>query len=77
MMLFLQQRGHQMQANRLVAATNGETHFEGSKCKICSSTKRWTMNGSCVFCAKQKSKIAVNKQRLEIKQLMDDAKARK
>ena len=64
-----------MQSQRMTAAAQGEKHFDGSACKICTATKRWTINGSCVACSKAKAKIAMAKQRVILKELMEQAKA--
>lgn len=66
-----------MQKVQFEAALTGKTTFEGSACKRCGSTKRGTLNGSCIACSNEVSKRCMAEKRAQLKQLMDAAKASK
>ena len=61
-----------MDSPRLKAARNGDVHYEGSQCRKCGTTTKYTRNGSCVHCAKQ----AVMKKNQMMRNLIDEAKSR-
>ena len=64
-----------MEAKRLAAATNGEKHFFGSECRNCGTTKRTTINNTCIACSNNRARISMSKQREQIKRLMSEAKS--
>lgn len=60
---------------RETAARQGESTYDGQPCKTCGSTKRYTINASCVDCSNERSKANVKKRREHIKALIEQAKA--
>jgi len=65
-----------MEAKRLAAAMNGEKNFYGSECRNCGTTKRMTINNTCIVCSNNRARISMSKQREKIKQLMGEAKSK-
>jgi hypothetical protein len=55
------------------AAAAGKKQYEGAACRNCGGTTRYTMNATCVFCAKEKAKSRMREQRLHLKELMQQA----
>jgi len=45
-----------MSSPRVMAAKAGETKYYGSPCKKCGKSLRYTMNNSCIDCAKGHAK---------------------
>tara|TARA_B110000503_G_scaffold126609_1_gene195410 strand:+ start:537 stop:782 length:246 start_codon:yes stop_codon:yes gene_type:complete len=58
---------------RMQAASEGNKFYEGSQCKNCGSTKKATMNATCVICSNKRSALYVNQQRQKIKELIKKA----
>lgn len=59
-----------MDSNRLKAAKEGKTHYDGSACKTCGETMRYVSTGQCVAC----NKIRTYSQREKIRDLIRAAR---
>jgi hypothetical protein len=59
---------------RLAAAREGETTFDGTPCKNCGTTRRYTINGTCVECSGARAREGMRKNREKIKALLKLAK---
>lgn len=57
------------------AAELGESSYDGAPCKTCGSTKRHTINASCIQCSNERTRVNVAAQRVKIKALLEQAKA--
>lgn len=58
---------------RLVAAENGQTHYEGRPCANCKTTLRYTSTSACVECNREASRAV----RERIRELLEEARDRK
>jgi hypothetical protein len=55
---------------RQQAAMRGETTYDSNPCKKCGTTKRRTINASCIKCSNELSRVLSNRRRQEIKSLL-------
>lgn len=62
------------QSSRVAAAIEGETTYEGAPCKACGTTKKYTINASCVECSNARARESMRKNRQKIKALLNLAK---
>ena len=53
------------------AAWEGEKFYNGSECKNCGTTKKATLNATCIKCSNKRSAVYVNLQRQKIKELLN------
>lgn len=59
-----------MDSPRLKAARNGEVHYEGSQCRKCGTTAKYTSTGNCVQCIK----TANVEKRKKVRELLAQAR---
>lgn len=55
---------------RFVAAQNGQSHYEGSPCRKCGGTLRYTVSCNCVACANK----GTNATHAKIREILRNAK---
>lgn len=60
-----------MKSPRLQAAEKGQTHYEGTPCRTCGTSLKYTTTGNCVACSKAKT----SETRAKVRELMEQAKA--
>jgi hypothetical protein len=63
-----------MKSSRLEAIEKGEKRYEGSECKKCGNTTRYTLNSNCVFCTSEAAKEHTRKTRKKIKEILQKMK---
>lgn len=62
-----------MDSIRLEAAKRGHNKYNGSPCKICGGTERYTASASCTACQKRHN----DQSKMRIRELLKQAKGAK
>jgi hypothetical protein len=60
--------------NRQQAALEGESCYQGKPCRNCGEQLRYTINATCVQCARKRSSELTKRRREEIKEMLSSAK---
>lgn len=60
---------------RKLAASRGERHYQGRPCKMCSGTRRYTINGKCCACASRKALTYYHRTKNEVRAILVSAES--
>ncbi len=60
-----------MDVDRIEAARQNKSRYDGKPCRSCGGTERFVSNGNCVVCAAEHTK----KYREKLKNLLEQARA--